>query len=192
MKRIGILGGTFNPLHIGHVLIAQTVFEKLGLDEVIFVPCNLPPHKSGKNVIACKDRFRMVQLAIEDFEKFRVSDYEIKQGGKSYTHTTIKYFKDVYPAQTKFYFVMGEDHLSSLHKWKKIDDLLKMVKFVVVSRPGKKTQHPDIKVRSIVMPEMNVSSTYIRQRIHSGKSIKYLVPEKVYQYIKKHNLYCSN
>ena len=192
MKRIGILGGTFNPLHIGHVLIAQTVFEKLCLDEVVFVPCNLPPHKSGRNVISPKDRFRMVQIAIEGFKHFSVSDFEIKKGGKSYTYDTVKYFKEAHPKATKFYFMMGEDQLPSLHKWKKIDDLLGMVKFVVVNRPGKKAGHPDIKVRSIVMPGINVSSTYVRQRTNAGKSIQYLVPEKVYRYIKKHNLYCSN
>ncbi len=192
MKRIGILGGTFNPIHIGHVLIAQTGFEKMRLDEVIFVPCNLPPHKSGRNVISSKDRSKMVEIAIKDFKDFRVSDFETNNSGKSYTVETIKYFKEVYPKGTKFYFLMGEDNLPSLHKWKKIDELLKMVKFVVVNRPGSKKNHPTIKVRSLAMPEIDVSSTYVRSRVNADKTVKYLVPEKVYQYIKKHNLYHSN
>jgi nicotinate-nucleotide adenylyltransferase len=189
VKRIGILGGTFNPIHIGHLAIAQVALEKKQLDKVVFVPSYWPPHKSTKNVISARHRYRMVQLAIEDNTDFAICDYEIKRRKKSYSIDTVRYFETQYPAGTKFYFIIGEDSLETLHQWRDIDDILKIVSFVVVNRPGKDKGQSKIKVTSITMPGLDVSSSFIRKRTTSGKSIHYFVPPAVCEYIKKHHLY---
>jgi len=136
MKRIGILGGTFNPIHIGHLAIAEWSYEKLKLDKVIFVPTYLPPHKSSRGVIDAKTRYKMVELAIKDNPHFEISDFEIKKGGKSYSIDTVRYFSEKFNKDTKLYFIIGEDCLSTLHKWKEIEKLVSLASFVVVNRPG--------------------------------------------------------
>ena len=192
MKRIGILGGTFNPIHIGHLTIAEMVYERLRLDKVIFVPSNLPPHKSGKNVASAKDRYHMVRLGVRGNPRFEVSDYEIKKRGKSYSIETVSHFRDRYPAGTKLFFIIGSDLLPTLRAWKRIDEILKVVSFVSVNRPGFKEKKSKIKVRSITIPGLQTSSSYVRERITSGKTVKYLVPESVLSYIEKKKLYKIN
>ena len=189
MKRIGILGGTFNPIHIGHLTIAEMVYEQLKLDKVIFVPANLPPHKSSKNVAATKDRYHMIRLAVRGNPHFEVLDYEIKKGGKSYSIETVNYLRECYPKRTKFFFIIGSDLLPTLCTWKRIQDILKIVSFVSVNRPGFKEKKSKIKVKSITLPGLQTSSSYVRQRITFGKTVKYLVPENVLKYIKQKKLY---
>lgn len=189
MKRIGILGGTFNPIHVGHLTIAQMVHEQLKLDKVIFVPSNLPPHKSNNNVASNKDRYHMVRLAVRGNPRFEVSDYEIKKGGKSYSVETVNYFRDRYPRGTKLFFIIGNDLLPMLRTWKRIDEILKIVSFVSVNRPGFKEEKSKIKVKSITVPGLQTSSSYVRKRITAGKTVKYLVPENVLSYIEKTRLY---
>ncbi len=189
MKRIGILGGTFNPIHVGHLTIAQMVHEQLKLDKVIFVPSNLPPHKSNNNVASNKDRYHMVRLAVRGNPRFEVSDYEIKKGGKSYSVETVNYFRDRYPRGTKLFFIIGNDLLPTLRTWKRIDEILKIVSFVSVNRPGFKEEKSKIKVKSITVPGLQTSSSYVRKRITAGKTVKYLVPENVLNYIEKTRLY---
>lgn len=189
MKRIGILGGTFNPVHIGHLTIAQVVEEQLNLDKVLFVPSYQPPHKSDENVISAPHRYRMVKLAIAGKPKFAALDYEIKKKGKSYSIDTIIFLKKRYPKGTKFYFIIGGDMVPTLPAWKRIDDILKVVSFVAVSRAGYKRRPSKIQVKAVEMQDLGVSSTYLRRRIAGGKSIRYLVPDNVLRYIKKHKLY---
>ncbi|MCD4781473.1 MAG: nicotinate-nucleotide adenylyltransferase [Candidatus Omnitrophica bacterium] len=189
MKRIGILGGTFNPLHIGHLAIAQVALEKKRLDSVVFVPSFWPPHKSTKNVISAKHRYSMVRLAIEDNPYFDICDYEIKRRKKSYSIDTVRFFEAQYPEGAKFFFIIGEDSLETLQQWRDIDEILKIVSFVVVNRPGMDKGQSKIKVSSVTMPGLDVSSSYIRKRTTSGNSIHYLVPPAVCEYIKKHHLY---
>ena len=191
MKRIGILGGTFNPIHVGHMTIAEMVCEKLKLDKVIFVPSCLPPHKSNKNVASAGDRYRMVSLAVRKNPHFEVSDYEVKKGGKSYSIDTVTHLKACYPSGTKFFFIIGRDLLPTLHTWKQIDDVLKMVSFVTLNRPGYKQEKSRIKVRAISIPELQVSSSYVRKRITTGKTVQYLVPDNVLDYIHRKKLYKS-
>lgn len=189
MKRIGILGGTFNPIHIGHLTIAQMVHERLGLDKVLFVPSNLPPHKSGKNVASAKDRYHMVRSAIRGNPYFEISDFEIKKKGRSFSVETVSYFCGQYPRGTKFFFIIGSDLLSTLHTWRRVDDILKIVSFVAVHRPGFKEKKSKVKARLITIPGLQTSSSYVRERIISGKTVKYLVPDNVLKYIEDKKLY---
>ena len=192
MKRIGILGGTFNPIHIGHLTIAEMVHEQLKLDKIIFVPSNLPPHKNSKNVASAKDRYHMVCLGVRGNPRFEVSDYEIKKRGKSYSIETVSCFRDRYPAGTKLFFIIGSDLLPTLRTWKRINEILKIVSFVSVNRPGFKGKKSKVKLRSITVPGLQTSSSYVRKRITSGKTVKYLVPDNVLRYIEQKKLYTQN
>ncbi len=187
--RIGIFGGTFNPVHIGHLIAAQSAWEKLKLDRVIFVPSYLPPHKSSKNVVAAKDRFNMVSAAIKGNLGFKVLDFEIKSKTRSYSIETVNYLIKQYPKKTKFFFIGGEDSLATLSSWKCIEELLTKVIFAMVYRPGYKKFSSKIKVQSIPMPGLDISSSEIRKRINQGKSVRYFLPEGVLRYIEKKKLY---
>jgi len=189
MTRIGILGGTFNPVHIGHLTIAQMVHEQLKLDKVIFVPSYLPPHKSGKRIVSPKDRSHMLRLAIKGNAHFKISDFEIKKKGKSYSIDTVSYLRDQYPKDAKFFFIIGSDLLPGLHTWRRIDDILKIVSFVAVNRPDFKGTRSKIKAKLIATPGLQTSSSYLRQRLTKGNTVKYLVPDDILQYIKKRRLY---
>jgi len=189
MKRIGILGGTFNPVHIGHLTIAQMVHEQLKLDKVIFVPSHLPPHKSGKRIASPKDRYQMLRLAIKGNPRFQISDFEIKKNGKSFSIETVSYLRDHYSLGTKFFFIIGSDLLPTLHTWKRINEILKIVSFVAVNRPDFKGRQSKIKAKLITTPGLQTSSSYVRQRITAGKTVKYLVPEDILRYIQQKKLY---
>jgi nicotinate-nucleotide adenylyltransferase len=189
MKRIGILGGTFNPLHIGHLAIAEVAQEKMDLDKVIFVPSSKPPHKRITHLATAKERLEMVRLSIKNNPKFDVSDYEVKKGGKSYTVDTAQYFRKKFGDDVKLFFIVGGDAASQLHTWRNVDEIRQYVSFVVVNRPGHDDCTPEIPHHSITMPGLDIASSYIRRRIVQGKSIKYLVPEEVFRYIEKHNLF---
>ena len=189
MNRVGILGGTFNPIHIGHLTIAQMVHEQLELDKILFVPSFLPPHKSGQNVVSAKDRYHMVRLAIRGNSHFEVSNFEIKKRGKSYSIDTASYFRDQYPHGTKLFFIIGSDLLPTLHMWKCVDKILKIVSFVAVHRPGFKGKKSKVKARLITIPGLQTSSSYVRQRMTSGKTVKYLIPDNILKYIEDKKLY---
>jgi nicotinate-nucleotide adenylyltransferase len=189
MKRIGILGGTFNPLHIGHLAIAEVAQERMELDRVVFVPSFEPPHKRLVYLAPAKDRLEMLRLSVKNNPKFDVSDYEVQKGGKSYSIDTVRHFQKEFGKETKLFFIVGGDSAPYLHTWKKIDELLKIVSFVVVNRPGNEDVGIEIPHHSVIMPGIDISSSYIRRRILQGKSIKYLVPEEVFRYIEKHKIY---
>jgi len=191
MKRIGILGGTFNPIHIGHLMIAQMVLEKLRLDKVIFVPSCLPPHKSGRNLIDARHRLRLARLAVRGNRHFEVSSFEIVNGGKSYSVDTVRYFRRRYPG-AKLFFVIGSDHIVKLHTWKNIQEVIKIVSFIAVYRPGFKTIRSRIRVKSMIIPGVHTSSSDIRRRLVAGKTVKHLIPENVFRYIRKYKLYRLN
>lgn len=192
MKRIGILGGTFNPIHMGHLTIAQMVQEQFRLDKVLFIPSHLPPHKGSQNVVAARDRYTMVRSALRGNPDFSVLDFEIKRKGKSYSIDTLIFLRDRFPKKTKFYFIIGGDLLPTLHTWKRIDELLQIVTFVVVNRPGFRIrQRFKRKVKFITVPGIHISSSDVRSRIWSEKTVKYLVPDSVRRYIEKRRLYQS-
>lgn len=189
MKRIGILGGTFNPIHIGHLAIAQTAQEKFNLDKVIFVPSYRPPHRNIVKLASAEERFHMVRLGTKSNPLFEVSDFEIKRRGKSYSIDTVEHFRKVYYKGAKLFFIIGTDNFAELPTWKQINDILKIVSFIVVNRPGHKIRSSKIRHHLVNMPGMDISASHIRRRISQGKSIKYLVPESVFRYIKRKKLY---
>lgn len=189
MERIGILGGSFNPLHIGHLAIAEVAQERMDLDHVIFVPCFEPPHKRLVHLAPAKDRLEMLRASIKNNPRFEVSAYEVKKGGRSYSVDTVKYFHEKYGDKAKLFFIIGGDSGAHLHTWKMIDEISKHVSFIVVNRPGHDECASEISHHSVVMPGIDISSSYIRRRILQGKSIKYLVPEEVFRYIEKYKIY---
>lgn len=187
IKKIGILGGTFNPIHNGHLLLAEGVKEKLGLHSIIFIPCYLPPHKKNIKILSTRHRLNMVKLAVKDNPCFKVSDVEIKRGGKSYTVDTLEKLHKIYKNKAKFYFILGSDSFSGLHTWKDLDKIMKLCRLVAVTRPGYHIKYPFVKVVSIFT--LPVSSTDVRKSVQNKKSIKYLVPDNVIKYIRKNKLF---
>jgi nicotinate-nucleotide adenylyltransferase len=186
--KIGILGGTFNPIHIGHLILAEEVREKLKLEKVIFVPTYIPPHKQNSDVAAAAERLRMVKAAIKGNEKFVASDIEIKRRGPSYTVDTVKAFNKKFPGN-ELYFITGSDLLKYLDEWKDFRELLRLVKFVVATRPGYPLENIPSYVQRVSIRAVDVSAFEIRQCIKELKSFRYLVPEGVFEYINKKKLY---
>ncbi len=186
-RRVGIIGGTFNPPHMGHLIMAQQVGDQLGLDEVRFMPDAQPPHVDEKKTIPAQDRANMVQRAIADNPLFKLETAELKRGGKSYTYDTMKALKAQHP-ETQYYFIIGGDMVDYLHTWSHIDELVKLVTFVGIKRTGYPTtsQYPVIWVDA---PLIDISSTQIRHKVSQGHTVRYLVPDTVAAYIKEHQLY---
>jgi nicotinate-nucleotide adenylyltransferase len=191
VKRIGILGGTFNPIHVGHLTIAQMVQEKFKLEKVIFIPSYLPPHKSSRNVLPARDRYQMVRLAIKSNPYFDLCDFEIKRKKKSYSIDTVTFLREQFPSGTKFFFIIGSDHLATLHTWKQIGEIFKIVTFVSVNRPGFKRSKMKMKVNFITVSGLHISSSYVRRRLAAGKSVHYLLPDNIINYINQRKLYSS-
>ncbi|OCA92486.1 nicotinate-nucleotide adenylyltransferase [Pseudobacillus wudalianchiensis] len=186
-KKVGILGGTFNPPHIGHLIIANEVLKALHLDEIRFMPNYTPPHKKIDHHIRDEDRLHMLQAAIEGHPCFSVEPIEMERKGTSYTFDTMKALK-ARESETDFYFIIGGDMIEYLPKWYNIDELSRMVKFVGVRRPGYSVETP-YPVQLIETPEIHLSSTMLRQRAAGGGTLRYLLPEKVIAYIKENRLY---
>jgi nicotinate-nucleotide adenylyltransferase len=136
MKAVAIFGGTFNPIHFGHLLIAEEVRTKFNLDKVIFVPTNLPPHKNPSDLVSARQRWLMTHLATVSNPCFEVSTFEIDSGGKSYAVDTIKHFHKFFGEKVKLYFIIGADALMELSSWKNVGEILKLCRFIAVSRPG--------------------------------------------------------
>jgi len=198
-KAIGILGGTFNPIHVGHLLVAQDALEQLGLERVIFVPSATPPHKAVDKLASARDRLRMIKLAIRDNARFEVNDIEIRRGGKSYSVDTLAQLKRRYP-QAGFFFIIGADSLRELHLWRDVKRLVTLCTFVTVPRPGfeaKPVVDPrlDLATRRRLRQHIlrghacDIASRDIRTRVANGQSIRYLVPDAVHQYIRRRRLY---
>ncbi len=187
-EKIGILGGTFNPPHIGHLIIAEQVCDQLDLDKILFMPTAEPPHSSmEKKTIASNVRVEMLDLAIGDNPNFDTELYEVERGGKNYTYETMKALIDLYPA-VDFYFIVGADMIADLPTWYEIDKLVELVQFVGVNRPGYlvETDYPLIMVD---VPLVDISSSAVRKKVATGCSIKYLVSEDVRKYIEREGLY---
>jgi len=191
-EKLGVLGGTFDPIHMGHLVLAEQVREKLQLDQVIFIPCASPPHKTEQELSSAKDRFEMTKLALEGNPYFSVSDIELKRKGLSYTVETLRELKGSYK-DSEIYFLTGSDVLNEITTWKNPEEIYKLAKIVIGVRPGfDKFEPEDHFVKKSIMVNitgMDISSTQIREKVRKGESIKYLVPSKVEGYIKEKNLY---
>ena len=186
--RIGIFGGTFNCIHFGHLVLAEQAFEKLKLDKVIFIPSYLPPHKKSRNMASAAERFAMVKLAIQENKRFSVSDIEIQRKGRSYSIDTIRKLHEMYP-KARFYFISGSDVSDQIGKWKSIDEILRLATFVLAKRPGYHLKKYTKNIVVISITELDISSSMIRRKIRTGQSVRYLMPGRVYNYIKEKGLY---
>ncbi|WP_372456597.1 nicotinate-nucleotide adenylyltransferase [Limosilactobacillus fastidiosus] len=188
-QRVGLYGGTFNPIHNAHLLVADQVQSLLCLNRVDFMPDFIPPHIDKKRAIDAQKRVEMLKLAIESNPHFGIELTELERGGVSYTYDTMKHLLDKNPLM-EYYFIIGGDMVDYLPKWYRINDLVKLPRFhfVGVRRQGAKneTNYPVIWVD---VPTVAFSSTDIRHRVSTGQSIKYMVPPKVEQFIKEHRLY---
>lgn len=186
MSRIGIIGGTFDPPHVGHLLIAEEVRVALNLDEIWFIPTNEPPHKE-KAMTAGEDRLKMVQKAIESNPNFKVNDIEMKRTGKSYTFDTMNMLLSQH-SDTEFYFIIGADMVEYLPYWSRIDELMNMLTFVGVKRQGFKLDSP-YPIIEINIPMIDISSSMIKERLIANHSVTYLIPESVEAFINEEHLY---
>lgn len=186
--KIGILGGTFNPIHLGHLIMAEEVLQKIGLQRIIFVPANFPPHKEDGEIIKASLRLKMLRLAIKNNPCFAVSDIEIKRGGDSYTIDTIKEFRKIFSGD-ELHFIIGSDLVKYLDEWKDIKDIIAKVSFIAATRPGFPLQNLPAYIARIDIRAVDISAFEIRRCIKEKRSFRYLVPDVVRQYIIKKRLY---
>jgi len=188
--RIGILGGTFNPIHMGHLVLAEEAKEKLNLEKVIFVPAYIPPHKKDEEITTkADDRLKMVNLAIRGNPSFEVSTFEMDSKTTSYSIETLRELKRRYGEETKLFFITGADSLGELFSWKGLDEIFKLSQFIVANRPGYDIANLPKEVEVVTITPLEISSSQIRRKIREGKSIRYLVPEAVMEYILAKGLY---
>ena len=211
--KIGLLGGTFNPVHLGHLRAAEEIREQLGLEKIIFIPAHMPPHKKD-DIIAARHRLEMVRIAAADNPFFEVSDSELQRDGNSYSFDTIGHFSREYGPDAELFFIIGLDAFREIHTWKHYPEFFSSCNFIVMSRPGgyepepEKNTPPDFssffsfnaggpwyehrsgrRMYFCRITLLDISSTGVRQALRDGKSVKYLVPDAVARYIQKYNLY---
>lgn len=197
MKRYGIMGGTFNPIHLAHLYIAYEAKEQLKLDTIIFMPAGNPPHKKDKNTIDSSYRYEMVKRAIEGYEGFEISNYEIEKQGLSYTYETLDYLKK---DDIELFFIAGGDSLMDIEKWRNTGGVLEKCAFVVFNRGQfsreelkrqknmlERKYHANIILLNVA--NIDISSSMIRNRLEEGKKVDFFLPDKVLKYIVNNRLY---
>ncbi|MCR4399337.1 MAG: nicotinate-nucleotide adenylyltransferase [Syntrophomonadaceae bacterium] len=199
MKRIGLLGGTFDPIHHGHLVLAECAHYEARLDRVIFVPAARPPHKEAGPVVKGDYRYRMVRIAIEDNPHFAVSEVEMRRPGRSYTIDTVREFRERYPG-SELYFIVGMDALLEIKTWKDVDELVRLCGFIAAVRPKYSQDLADPRLAGlpddfwrrlqlVEVPGLDISSTDLRRRLAAGKPVRYLMPPAVEDYVRRHNFY---
>ena len=199
MIKVGIMGGTFDPIHIGHLILAMEAINYRNLDEVWFIPTGNPNFKQDKNVTDKQKRFEMVKIATRDNKKFNVCDYEINKYGVTYSWETMKYLRENYDYD--FYFIMGEDSLISVETWENAEDFLKNTKILACIRRQEEMSKLDVKiddlkskgyfVEKIPTSFIDISSTKIREKVQTNQDFRYFVPNQVFEYIVRNKLYES-
>jgi len=190
-RKVGVMGGTFDPIHHGHLVAASEVADRFGLEEVIFVPTGQPWQKSDREVTPAEDRYLMTVIATASNPRFTVSRVDIDRDGPTYTADTLADLSRLHP-DAELYFITGADALSQILSWRKVDELFEMAHFVGVTRPGYRLggEHlPAGSVTLVEVPAMAISSTDCRARVAEGRPVWYLVPDGVVQYIAKRKLY---
>ncbi len=189
----GLMGGTFDPIHLAHLVVAEAALEDLALERLVFMPSGGPPHKPGRHVSAIEDRLTMIRLAVADNPRLEVSDLEARRPLPSYTVDTIREFRRSLGEDEELFFIMGADSLTQFLTWKDPLDLLSSCEFAVFPRPGVRTDDADprilAKARLLDAPMLDISSSDIRGRVRSGRTIRYLVPPEVSAYISEKKLY---
>ena len=201
MERLAIMGGTFDPIHVGHLRMAYAVQRQLDFDRVVFLPAYIPPHKQTRSDFASwQDRLAMVKLAVKKYENFVVSSLEFDRGGISYTYDTVNFMQELWP-DAEIYLIIGEDSLTQLYTWYRVPDLLRLVHFVAAERPGYEGEIGVArltkaygawvaeKIIHAEVPDTAISSTEIRKRLREGKPIRGMTPLAVEQYIYERGLY---
>ncbi|RJP38600.1 MAG: nicotinate-nucleotide adenylyltransferase [Phycisphaerales bacterium] len=202
--RIALFGGSFNPIHLGHLIVARNIAEQLGLDRVIFLPSSRPPHKNGAALAEGDHRGQMVRLAIAGEPLFELSDYDQNRPGPSYTIDTVSHFRQTLGLEIILYWIIGTDSLADLTTWYRVGALVDCCRIITARRPGfrevdwdrlrsrlSEDQIAILRAGVLDTPQIEISATDIRRRVREGKSIQYLVPEAVRQYIAEQRLYQS-
>ena len=189
-KKIGLLGGNFNPIHHAHLMMADQVAQQMNLEKVLLMPENIPPHVDEKETISAKHRVKMLELAIKDNPRLGLELIEIERGGKSYSYDTLKLLTKANP-DTDYYFIIGGDMVEYLPKWYKIDELIELVKFIAIRRTEKNTESP-YPVQWLEAPLLPISSTMIREMFVQNIKPTYLLPQDVINYIETEKLYKKN
>jgi nicotinate-nucleotide adenylyltransferase len=199
MKKIGIMGGTFNPIHYGHLLLAESAYEQFGLDTVWVMPNGQPTYRMISSHVSDADRTAMVQLAIADNPHFTLSFAELDRAGATYTVDTLRLLNKTH-SDTDFYFIMGADSLFHFESWKEPEEIVRLCHILAAQRTAQVTSDIesqmdylmgkyDADIHLLQTPNLDISSHAIRKRVRNGSSIKYLLPDCVAQYIKEHRLY---
>ena len=197
--KTGVFGGTFSPPHRGHLEMAKAAKKQLMLDEILFMPCGTPPHKDEKRVISQIDRFNMTKLLIEDIKDFKISDFEIKNSGKSYSAKTLSALKKAYP-QNELYFIVGADSLCYMDEWMKPEIIFKNAEIAAIARSGISAKHLfeyaeflkekyGAVIHFVEMENIDISSSLLRDMILHNTDISEYTSDKVYRYIKERELY---
>lgn len=198
MQRIGVIGGTFDPIHYGHLAAAEEARVRMNLERVLFVVAGVPPHKLDEEVTPVEHRLAIVSLAIASNPHFEISRVDVDRPGPSYTVDTISILRKQWGQETEVYFIMGLDSLVELPTWHHPQRLIQLCRLLAVKRPGFETDMAELeasvpgissRVEIIDMPEMDISSSDLQQRVRDGLPIKYQVPEEVERYIMEHGLY---
>ena len=192
VQRLGIMGGTFDPIHHGHLVAASEVGHFFSLDEVIFVPTGQPWQKDGRKVSPAEDRYLMTVIATASNPRFSVSRVDIDRPGETYTIDTLRDLRAQRGPEAEFYFITGADALAMMISWRDADELFKMAQFVGCTRPGHRltmTNLPSDRISLVEIPALAISSTECRERVRAGQPIWYLVPDGIVQYISKRQLY---
>lgn len=198
--RIGIMGGTFDPIHYGHLVLAEYIKCEFVLDKIVFIPTGIPPHKIGLKISSNDDRYEMTSLAIASNPDFEISDIEMNSKEISYTINTLRKLKSQMDPETELFFITGADAIFDLEFWKDVDLLLASFHIIAGTRPGHKNRELDQRItmlnekyhsdiQMVEIPDIAVSSTDIRNRVREGKTVKYLVPESIEKFIIEHGLY---
>jgi len=200
MKKLGIMGGTFDPIHYGHLVAAEMARSKFNLSKVLFIPSGTPPHKDRSDISAAGLRFEMIELAIQDNPAFDISALELEREGPSYTVDTLRVLR-TWP-EHKLYFITGTDALREIFSWREAEEILIMTEFIGAARPGfdasdflvqVQQEHPETqgRIHYLEVPALAISSTDIRARVKRGQPIRYLLPEPVRLFIQQHGLYTA-
>ena len=203
IKKLGLMGGTFDPIHHGHLVTAEAVREEFGLDKVLFVPAAQPPHKLEREVAPAYARLLMTEMAVCENTNFEVSKIELERTGPSYSVQTLRELNEYYGHTAEFYFILGADAINELGTWHKPEELLHLCHFIAATRQGSLLDMERLRrelgvqlvgerIHELSTPELQISSTDIRNKLQAGLSIKYLVPSAVEAYIYKEGLYQCN